>query len=392
MKAIKGCIVFILVLMCFSFMAACSSSNTQSRMDRPEFLDAVIPDQFPEGFSMVSAGGNHNMLLSNDGKLWSWGTNGAGRLGDGTSILRRSPVEVINIENVISVSAGYDRTIAITADGSLWGWGADDNGFLGIGSELPRLINNAEPVFIMGNAAKVSAGNQRTMAVTSNGELWGWGSNTGGRLGDGTEEDRTAPVFLMSDVAEVAVGQSHALVIRPDGGLYSWGLNTRGQLGINNPGVPDSEPRRVMDNVVYVSTNSNGEHTAVITSDGALWLWGKNTHGQIGDGTNEDRDTPVHIMDNVIAVSAGATHTAAITRDNQLWVWGGNEHGQVGDGTDSNSYVPVFIKDEVVFISAGGRHTVALTADGGVWTWGSNAAGQLGDGMSENISIPAKIN
>jgi len=110
--------------------------------------------------------------------------------------------------------------------------------------------------------------------------------------------------------------------------------------------------------------------------------WGDNGHegmfGVLGDGTTEDRHSPVRIMNDVIAVSAGSSHSMAITSDGTLWGWGNNWNGQLGDGTTTSNFSPTRIMDDVVAVSAGSAHTMAVTSDGELWAWGSNNWGQLG--------------
>jgi hypothetical protein len=125
---------------------------------------------------------------------------------------------------------------------------------------------------------------------------------------------------------------------------------------------------QIMDNVVHISIGT--VHAAAITGDGELWAWGSNQHGQIGNGTTERQDYPVHIMDNVLYVSAGNIHTMAITADNQLWGWGHNGGGRLGIGFRPDSHSPVHVMDNVAAVSAGSGDTIAITTDGSLWGWG----------------------
>jgi alpha-tubulin suppressor-like RCC1 family protein len=159
--------------------------------------------------------------------------------------------------------------------------------------------------------------------------------------------------------------------------------------------------------LTFIAISAGGNHSMAISSDGTLWGWGDNQHGQIGDGTRVRRYNPIRIMDDVIAISAGRVHTMAITTDGSLWAWGSNRDGMIGDGsesanawdnamsewiiTDNDRLYPVKIMDDVIAVSAGSRHTAAIRTDGSLWTWGNNFGMALGDGTTINRHSPVKI-
>lgn len=181
---------------------------------------------------------------------------------------------------------------------------------------------------------------------------------------------------------------SYSLVIKEDGSLWAWGWNAYGQLG---DGTTENRhtPVKVMDNVAVVC--AGGGHPLVIKTDGTLWAWGRNRCGQLGDGTTEDRHTPVKVMDNVAAVCAGGDHSLAIKTDGTLWAWGDNKNGQLGDGTTEERHTPVKVMDNVAAVGAGSDHSLAIKADGTLWAWGDNKIGQLGDGTTEERRTPVKV-
>ena len=161
-------------------------------------------------------------------------------------------------------------------------------------------------------------------------------------------------------------------------------------------GMPDKNAKyiktAVMESVNAFSTISVGEyHTMAIKDDGSLWAWGYNYYGQLGDGTREDRRTPVKIMDGVAQVSAGHYHTMAIKSDGSLWAWGYNRLGQLGDGTREDRRTPVKIMGGVAQVSTGNGHTAAIKSDGSLWAWGYNEYGRLGDGTTEDRRTPVEI-
>lgn len=196
-----------------------------------------------------------------------------------------------------------------------------------------------------------------------------------------------------SGMGKVGQGQTvansaYSLVIKEDDSLWVWGWNRHGQLG---DGTTENRhtPVKVMDNVASVS--AGGNHSLAIKTDGTLWVCGENESGQLGDGTTEERHIPVKVMDNVAAVSAGDDHSLAIKTDGTLWAWGKNDYGQLGDGTTENRYIPVKVMDNAAAVSAGADHSLAIKTDGTLWAWGMNWVGQLGDGTTEEHHSPVKV-
>ena len=187
----------------------------------------------------------------------------------------------------------------------------------------------------------------------------------------------------------ISAGEERTAAIKPDGSLWVWGYNSGGQLG-DGTTEDKTSPIKIMDNVVAVSAGW-GVHTAAIKTDGSLWTWGYNSCGQLGDDTRKDKTSPIKIMDNVTVISAGSDYTVAIKTDGSLWTWGYNGRGRLGDGTTVEKISPVKIMDNVVAISAGSSHAAAIKTDGSLWTWGDNSSGQLGDGTTENKTSPIKI-
>ena len=239
---------------------------------------------------------------------------------------------------------------------------------------------------------RISAGGNRSFVIMPDNSLWGWGSNSGGELGDGTNERRPTPVWIMDNVAAISVGSSHIMVITTDGSLLTWGENQFGQLGNGTTadcGTPNPNPTKIMDNVVAVSAGL--WHSMAITADGSLWAWGANRFGQLGDGTTTDRLTPLWVANGVTAVSAGGHHTMAITADGGLWGWGFNGNGRLGDGTTTDRHSPVWIASSVASVSASGNYTMAITAGGHLWGWGGNHVGQLGDGTTTDRYSPVWV-
>ena len=186
----------------------------------------------------------------------------------------------------------------------------------------------------------------------------------------------------------VNLGDFHSAAIKQDGSLWIWGDNSHGQLG-NGTNKSEWKPIKTMTDIVEVSLGSS--HSAAIKQDGSLWMWGDNSHGQLGNGTFEYTREPVKIMDNVAQVSLGSLHSAALKLDGTLWIWGYGSNGVLGNGMFEETSEPVKIMDNVVQVSLGSFHSAAIKSDGSLYMWGENQSGQLGNGTFENSSEPIKI-
>ena len=250
-----------------------------------------------------------------------------------------------------------------------------------------------------GEVIQVAAGGSHTAAVTKDGDLYMWGYNNYGQLGVYTNVDKNTPVLVNNSttalpaksVKYVALGGSHSAAITKDGSLYIWGWNNYGQLG-DGTTTGRYTPIKIMDNVASVSLGNS--HSAAITKDGSLYMWGYNGNGRLGDGTTTDRYTPVKIMDNVASANLGDDHSAAITKDGSLYMWGKNDCGQLGDGTTdnkTNKTRPHRVASNVQSVELGDVHTTVISKDGGLYTWGYNYYGQLGNGTTTKSSNPIKI-
>jgi alpha-tubulin suppressor-like RCC1 family protein len=191
--------------------------------------------------------------------------------------------------------------------------------------------------------------------------------------------------------AKVSAGEYHTCAIKQDGSLWCWGWNFSGQLG-DGTNTSRTTPVQIMSSGVS-SVSLGGLHTCAVKTDGSLWCWGYNNSGQLGDGTNADKNTPVQVMSSgVSSVAAGRHHTCAVKTDGSLWCWGNNDYGQLGDGTNTSRNTPVQIMSSgVSSVALGGGHTCAVKTDGSLWCWGSNFYGQLGDGTNADKTTPVQI-
>jgi len=348
-------------------------------------------------WTWFAAGDFHTLALKSDGSLWSWGRNDAGQVGDGTTIQRNVPVRIGADSDWTSVEAGGSHSIATKSRGTLLAWGSNVFGQLGDGTaETERLA----PVSIGEDSnrwVKVSSEDSYTLAVRSDGTLWGWGRNTFGQLGDGTTTDRDFPdqIGADRDWAAVAAGTTHAIALKSNGTLYGWGRNTFGQLG-DSTNVDKSSPVRIGTDNDWTKIAVGSGHTVALKSDGTLWTWGWNSGGQLGDGSTIDTNFPARIgaASDWVSIAASNGHNLALKSDGSLWGWGDNDLGSLGDGTLDWALSPIRIgtDNDWASVSTGSTHTLALKATGTIWAWGSNAGGELGTGSTSAFrAVPGQV-
>ena len=333
-------------------------------------------------FATVSLGTDHSAAITRDGKLYTWGANNYGQLGDGTTTQRNIPTYIM--DNVASINMGDYHSAAITKDGKLYTWGRNDEGQVGDGTRY----NRYSPKHVMSNVLSVELGFEHSAAITKDGNLYVWGYNINGQLGDGTTARSTKPKLLMSNVASVNLGLYHSAAIKKDGKLYVWGLNSSGQLG-DGTTTKRTTPKFIMSNVASISMGDY--HSAAVTKDGQLYTWGDNYLGQLGDGTTTQRNSPTHIMSSIASVSLGGYFASAVKKNGDLYLWGSNTAGKIGNGSTQTQYIPVLIYENVASVSLGNSHSAVVTKDHKLYTWGYNKYGQLGIGSTTNKDMPERV-
>jgi alpha-tubulin suppressor-like RCC1 family protein len=405
------------------------------------FDEAVAVKGLPNA-SAIGLGWSFSCAIA-DGEVWCWGENDSGQLGNGSMEPRMLPVKVMGLGGkAVSIIAGSSHACALLEGGRVQCWGRGlqiDDG----------LLDRTLPVDIPGLSSDVTfiaSEYWHTCAVKSNGQVFCWGDNEYGQLGDGTTSDAGSPVAvqgLSGTITIVTTGYKHTCAANTAGEVFCWGDNRAGQLGnranndSTNPvkvagldgpaeglsagddfscalvasgvqcwgengghelgtGVdPNSEvPTNVAGLDGATSIAAGGDASCVITPVGVR-CWGENENGQVGDGTDIDRDAPVAVTGlpgNVTGLAVGYNHSCALV-SNSVWCWGAGYSGQLANGGRS-SLIPVSatgLPPEIRGISAGGNSTCVLAGDGNLWCWGNNDNGQLGDGTDENRESPVQV-
>jgi len=263
------------------------------------------------GVASISAGVGHTCALLLDGTLRCWGANATGALGDASTTNRTTPVPVPGLGVVTQVSAGGEHTCAVITDTTVECWGSNGDGQLGDGStstrSTPAPAIDAPLIFpfdLVG-VRQVSAGGFHTCVTMTDNSARCWGRNDFGQLGDASVLQRTTQVAVSSltKPAAVTAGGGHSCAVLPDGSARCWGLNLFGQLG-NFSTRNESSPVGVDDTRFglpqplsgVVQVDAGDGHTCSATADGSALCWGRNNFGQLGDGSDSNRTTPVAVI------------------------------------------------------------------------------------------------
>jgi alpha-tubulin suppressor-like RCC1 family protein len=284
----------------------------------------------------VSAGERHLIALAGNGMVWSWGENGLGQLGDGTTANRLTPGLVPNLANILSVKAGGFHNLALQADGTVLAWGDNYYGQLGTGGTIP----SSTPTLVTGLSAvrKIAASYQASVALTTDGLVWTWGYEHYFGQDIFNLSPRTIPD--LSDVVDIAAGYEHVVAVKSEGSVWVWGSNYYNQLG--NGTTSDqyqSSPAQVSNLSNIVKVASSWDHTLALAGDGTVWAWGYNVFGQLGDGTSQPRRMPVQVsgLTGVIAIATNWSYSLAMKADGTVWAWG---DGATGTLPGADLHVP----------------------------------------------------
>ena len=269
---------------------------------------------------------------------------------------------------------------------STWSWGQNTYGQLGDNSITQRNT----PVSILGGKktfCQVTAGQYHTVGVDLRGQVWSWGLNNYGQLGDNSITSRLTPVSILGGkktFCQVTAGYSHTVGVDLRGQVWSWGYNAQGQLGDNSVTQRLTPVSILGGKKTFCQVTAGYRHTVGVDYQGQVWGWGYNAYGQLGDNSLTSRRTPVSISGGkktFCKITAGQHHTVGVDYLGQVWGWGYNYYGQLGDNSVAQRNTPVSIlggKKTFCQVTAGYYHTVGVDYQGQVWGWGNNAEGQLG--------------
>ncbi len=362
--------------------------------------EAAVPQR-----DTIAAGKEHSCAVGPDGSVTCWGDNFNDQLGDGaTSAFRFTPFLVGDIDNAVSVASGQATSCALHQDGQVSCWGDNNGGTVGDGTNTDR----ESPVKVTGisDAVSISVGGS-ACAVHDTGEVSCWGLNFAGQLGNGSLQNSSVPkkVTGLTDAVSVAVGSQHACAVLSDGKVLCWGEAGFGQSGDGTRGdgqTNRSTPVQVIGVSNAVSVDVGLSFSCAALADGTVSCWGRGGNGQLGKDTGSDFSlsaVKVTGVTNAVTVTASLSYACAGLSDGTVKCWGRNTSGQLGDGTSTGEngkpyrFTPVKAAGltKVKSVSAGETHTCATREDDTVWCWGSNTKLQVGDSLRTLFPTPVPV-
>jgi alpha-tubulin suppressor-like RCC1 family protein len=395
-------------------------------MSLANVLPAPVPGLtalgMPASVTGITAGIAHVLAVTSAGGILGWGSNNFGVLGRGRIFDALGlPRLVNNLPPVTQVSTFDTFSLALGTDGTVWSFGSNSVGQLGNGISLggttgygtaaPVQVKDTTGTSILSNISAVATGDSHALALQNDGTLWAWGNNGNGRLGDGTTASfQVLPVQVSgfgsgSGVVAISAGIVHSLALKSDGSVWAWGFNGSGQLG-DGTTTPRPTPVQVSglgagSGVVAIAAGTN--FSFALKADGTVWAWGANFGGQLGDGTFNQRVTPVQVkapsgtgfLSGITAIAANGS-AYGLKSDGTVWAWGNNGAGELGDGTTTTRSLPVQVLGAggtgfltgATAVAAGALHGGALLSDGTVWNWGQGLG--IGNDQFNNTPYPVQ--
>jgi len=350
---------------------------------------------------MSETNNSMNFFLDSFGRAWAIGLNTNGQLGVNDVTPRSSPTLVVGGLQFQQLSATGNAGSSIpwaggvTNIGDIYMWGLNTNGQLGVGDTTPR----SSPTIVAGSQKfqnlMAIRGGSSVAAMTPAGTLYTWGLNTNGELGVGDTTPRSSPTIVAGSQkfnqvvsSQNTTGQTCVVGLNQSGAAYAWGYNAHGELGVNDT-TPRSSPTLVVGGQTFVQVASDPAGAFYgLTAAGAVYSWGRNDNGQLGDGTVTNRSSPVLVIGGYVfrkLFSGPYGSMLGLTTSNDLYAWGFNTHGQlgVGDFVPRSSPTLVIGGHKWSDISAGDYsggvpNSFGITTDGVAYGWGENNNGELG--------------
>ena len=387
-----------------------------------------IPLNTGESIIKISLGDSHSAVLTSIGKVYIWGRNSDRQLGDGTTVNKNTPIDItsqfnLNVgEKITDIALGWLNSSALTSDGRIFVWGYNEYGQIGDGTidtiYFPKDITSQFNLNIGETITQVSLGWMHSSLITSEGRIFVWGRNNHGQLGDGTYVDSLVPKDITSQfglavgegVTEVSLGYYSSSALTSSGRMFTWGYNYYGQLG-NGMMTQKNTPQDITsqfglntgEKIVGISMGDS--HTSAITSESRIFTWGRNNYGQLGDDTLDQlspmditSEFSLNLSETFTQLSLGRYHSSVLTSEGRYFIWGYNNSGQLADGTNIEKKTPIEITsqfnlnpgDIISKVSLGGYHSSLLTSDGEIFLWGYNTYGQLGDATYASRYLPVQ--
>ena len=375
------------------------------------------------GWKRVVAGSYHTCGVSYDNKAYCWGARDNSQGGNGSATNSGTPLPItangaIGNRPIYRLSGAGYGSCATDTSYQVYCWGQDTYGQLGndatlADSNVPVRVNDAGVLLNKKNII-VSSGTWHSCTVTLDYSASCWGINSSGNIGDGTTANRSTPVAVNAgslsglSLRDIVGGPYNGCAIDTSNQLYCWGNNAYGQLGngsttSTNSATPVSTSGALSGKTIRKV--SLYDQTCAIASDAKAYCWGRNPYGAVGNGTTTNALSPVAVSTTGVlggkkmtSIAAGLYSTCALSDEGKAYCWGYNSNGQLGNNSTTNSSSPVAVVDTGVLagkylwsITAGADFYCAQATDGNAYCWGRNVYGQLGNGAMTNSLVPVKV-
>lgn len=353
-------------------------------------------------FAQISGGPSFSCGLTSEGKVYCWGSDGYGRLGNGPAGDQDIPGPINSADRFRKVAVGEDHACALRLDNRILCWGRALAGRLGNGDAVN---DQASPVLISSTDTfrDVAAGSRHTCAVRTDGLAFCWGDDGGGALGnDAILADSATPVQVatITNVKAIYPMTYATCALLASGDAYCWGINSSGQLGIGST-TEQRTPAAVTGGLKFkqLTGNAVAYHVCGLIGDGKAYCWGSDTDSQLGDdATQANKLSPALVSGGYVFrdISVGVFSTCGITDAGDARCWGRQDAGGLGNGTTAAGFgsSPQLVSGSLKWrtVAVNGLGACGLAGDGRLYCWGERAAAVLGTGNSSDQPSPILAN
>ncbi|MFL5530785.1 MAG: RCC1 domain-containing protein [Gemmatimonadales bacterium] len=344
---------------------------------------SLLAATMPSSFRQVSVGMGHICGVTPTNLAYCWGSNDQGQLGIGStsSLPQRSPQAVTGGLRFKQVSAGFQHTCGVTTQNRVYCWGWNFDGEVGDGTGYPINIRRLTPVPVGGvrRFTQVRAGHHTCAIEAGTNAAFCWGYNVFGQLGDDSRNTQWRPTRVKGALhfRQISIGVDHTCGVTTTNVGYCWGQNFWGTYG-NGSTVGESHPVRAGGLLRYTMLQAGRYHTCGLTTTGRAHCWGHNSRGQLGDGSFDDHIVPRPVSGGLTFdhLSGPDEHVCGVTSENLAYCWGDNSAGAIGDGTIRvDRPTPTAVTGGLRFsgVWAGLFQTCGVTPEQRAYCWGSGA-------------------